>query len=76
MSEKNFPFNPFDDILPSDFNKLNKKNVTEDFVEENFKEFGWEVFTPFTDTGIDRIILKKICPNNHLEKKTYFKKQV
>jgi len=26
---------------------------------------GWDVYDPFTDTGIDRIISKKICPNGH-----------
>lgn len=60
-----FPVNPFEDIKPSDFNKLNKKHVTEDFVEENFKNFGWEVYKPFNDTGIDRIILKIVCPKGH-----------
>lgn len=60
-----FPINPFEDIKPSDFNKLNKKHVTEDFVEENFKNLGWEVYKPFNDTGIDRIIVKIVCPNGH-----------
>lgn len=60
-----FPMNPFEDIKPSDFNKLNKKHVTEDFVEENFKNFGWKVYKPFNDTGIDRIILKSVCPKGH-----------
>ncbi|MGC8483871.1 MAG: hypothetical protein ACP5OE_09550 [Thermodesulfobium sp.] len=60
-----FPKNPFEDILPSQFNKLNKKEVTEDFVAENFRILGWKVFKPFTDTGIDRIILKSICPHGH-----------
>lgn len=58
-----FPTNPFEDIKPSDFNKLNKKHVTEDFVEENFKRLNWEVLKPFNDTGIDRIIIKTVCPN-------------
>lgn len=60
-----FPKNPFEDVNPSDFNKLNKKEVTEDFVGENFRVLGWEVYKPFTDTGIDRIIVKCICPNGH-----------
>lgn len=60
-----FPDNPFEDVLPSQFNKLNKKEVTEDFVAENFKLLGWQVFKPFTDTGIDRIIVKYVCPNGH-----------
>jgi len=53
-----FPTNVFRDVLPSDFNKLNKKHVTEDFVAENFKLLGWSVYTPFNDTGIDLIIEK------------------
>lgn len=61
----NFPTNPFEDIKPSDFNKLNKKHVTEDFVEENLKNLNWDVFAPFNDTGIDRIIVKTVCPNGH-----------
>ncbi|RLE39508.1 hypothetical protein DRJ17_00990 [Candidatus Woesearchaeota archaeon] len=60
-----FPKNPFEDVNPSEFNKLNKKHVTEDFVEENLKRLGWEVFRPFNDTGIDRIIMKRVCPNGH-----------
>jgi len=62
-----FPENPFEDVDPSEFNKLNKKHVTEDFVEENFKRLGWEVFRPFNDTGIDRIITKRVCPKGHTE---------
>lgn len=65
-SEKyTFPINPFPDVMPSDFNKLNKKKVTEDFVSENLKTMGWDVYDPFTDTGIDRIISKKVCPKGH-----------
>ena len=62
---KIFPINPFPDVEPQDFNKLNKKKVTEDFVSENFKIMGWNVYEPFTDTGIDRIISKKVCPQGH-----------
>lgn len=60
-----FPINPFEDVKPQDFNKLNKKHVTEDFVEENFKYLGWETFKPFNDTGIDRIVIKNVCPKGH-----------
>lgn len=60
-----FPANPFEDIQPSDFNKLNKKHVTEDFVEENFKMLEWDVMKPFDDTGIDRIIIKTVCRKGH-----------
>ena len=60
-----FPKNPFEDVKPSEFNKLNKKHVTEDFVEENLKLLEWEVYKPFNDTGIDRIITKQVCPNGH-----------
>lgn len=65
MEEKIFPKNPFEDVNPREFNKLNKKHVTEDFVEENFKDLGWEVFKPFNDTGVDRIISKEVCPKGH-----------
>ena len=64
-SPKTFPTNPFPDVDPKDFNKLNKKRVTEDFVSENFELIGWKVFEPFTDTGIDRIINKKVCSSGH-----------
>ena len=60
-----FPRNPFEDITPSDFNKLNKKYVTEDFVEENLKDLNWDVFKPFNDTGVDRIITKVVCIKGH-----------
>ncbi len=60
-----FPKNPFEDVKPSDFNKLNKKEVTEDFVGENFRSLGWDVYKPFTDTGIDRIIVKTVCSDGH-----------
>jgi len=62
---KSFPINPFPDVKPNDFHKLNKKHVSEDYVGENFKLINWDVFAPFNDTGIDRIISKYICPNGH-----------
>lgn len=62
---KNFPVNVFRDIEPQDFNKFNKKEVTEDFVAENFKLIGWNVYKPFVDTGIDLIITKNVCPEGH-----------
>lgn len=64
-TDKIFPVNPFPDVEPTDFNKLNKKRVTEDWVSENFEAVGWKVFEPFTDSGIDRIITKRVCPNGH-----------
>ena len=60
-----FPSNPFPDVLPSDFHKLNKKHVSEDYVGENFRLINWEVYSPFNDTGIDRVISKDVCPNGH-----------
>lgn len=60
-----FPINPFEDVQPANFNKLNKKNVTEDFVEENFRKLKWDVLKPFNDTGIDRIAIKTVCPKGH-----------
>jgi hypothetical protein len=65
MKEKNFPINPFPDVDPKDFNKMNKKRVTEDYVSENLQKMGWITYEPFTDTGIDRIITKKVCPRGH-----------
>jgi len=64
-----FPFNPFEDVKPGDFHKYNKKHVTEDFVSENLKGYGWEVYTPFNDTGIDRIISKYVCPKCNTDTK-------
>jgi len=63
IMSKRFPLNPFEDVEPSAFNKYNKKHASEHFLDENFRKIGWEVFEPFTDTGIDRIIRKKVCPN-------------
>jgi len=60
-----FPIKVFDDIEGSDFEKHNKKQVTEDFVTENFKEIGWSVYRPASDTGIDLIAIKRMCPKNH-----------
>ena len=53
---KRFPSNPYEDVTPSEFNKSNKKHASEYFIAENFKSYGWFVYEPFTDTGIDRII--------------------
>jgi hypothetical protein len=60
-----FPVKIFDDIEGSDFEKHNKKQVTEDFVTENFKEIGWSVYRPASDTGIDLIAIKRMCPKGH-----------
>ena len=60
-----FPINPFEDVLPSDFGKLNKKHVSEDFVAENFARLKWDVLRPFNDTGIDIVIVKSVCKNGH-----------
>ncbi|TAE76026.1 MAG: hypothetical protein EAZ85_01100 [Bacteroidetes bacterium] len=62
-----FPKKIFEDIKSSDFQKHNKKQVTEDFVTENFKACFWNVYRPFNDTGIDLIATKKVCPNNHTQ---------
>ena len=64
---RKFPINPFPDVDPTDFTKLNKKRVTEDFVATNLESLGWRVYEPFTDTGIDRIIIKTLCSkdSNH-----------
>ncbi len=60
-----FPIDVFDDVRPKDFDKHNKKHVTEDYVSENFKICGWTVYRPFNDTGIDIVVSKKVCPNDH-----------
>ncbi|WP_414469267.1 hypothetical protein [Methanobacterium sp. ACI-7] len=65
LDNKGFPINPFPDVEPNEFHKLNKKEVTEDFVEENLRLMKWEVYHPFVDSGIDRIIMKNVCPNGH-----------
>jgi hypothetical protein len=65
LQKKMFPTNPFPDVDPRDFNKLNKERVTEDYVAENLVLCGWKVFEPFTDTGIDMIISKEVCPYGH-----------
>jgi len=61
VNNNKFPINPFIDVDPKVFHSRNKKNVTEDFVAENFKLINWKIFRPFNDTGIDLIISKKVC---------------
>jgi hypothetical protein len=58
-----FPVNVFEDVKGEYFSKHNKKNVTEDFVTENMKAMGWDVYRPFNDTGIDLIATKAVCKN-------------
>ncbi len=60
-----FPIKIFEDIKGTDFSKHNKKQVTEDYVAQNFYECGWSIYRPFNDTGIDIIAIKKVCPNGH-----------
>lgn len=62
---KEFPIDVFEDVKATEFEKHNKKHVTEDFVTENLKEIGWRVYRPFNDTGIDLIATKLVCPNGH-----------
>ena len=57
---KEFPINVFPDVKRNEFKKFTKKNVTEDYIKENLKNFGWECYKPFTDTGLDLIITKKV----------------
>jgi hypothetical protein len=56
------PVDVFEDVKGSDFSKHNKKNVSEDYVSENLKEYGWKIYRPFNDTGIDLIAIKNVCP--------------
>ncbi|MDW8437329.1 MAG: hypothetical protein RMM16_04720 [Chloroherpetonaceae bacterium] len=65
--EKKFPVQVFEDISAADFEKHNKKQVTEDFVAQNFIYYGWFVSRPFNDTGVDILAIKKVCPDNHTE---------
>lgn len=60
MTIKKFPENIFSIVNPEDFDKNTKKKFSEDYVEENFRAQGWNVYEPFVDKGYDRIITKKI----------------
>ncbi len=62
---KNFPQNPYPIVNPKDYYKFDKVNFSEDYVGENFKKMGWNVYTPFQDKGIDRIVSKYVCPEKH-----------
>lgn len=57
---KKFPVSIFPDINEQSFQKYQKKNISEDFVAENFEYQGWNVYVPFVDTGIDLIATKEI----------------
>lgn len=59
-----FPTNPFPIVKPSDFDKNTKKKFSEDYVEENFRLNGWNVYEPFVDKGYDRVITKKVNGRN------------
>lgn len=65
----NFPKLVFEDIKMTDFGTHNKKQVSEDFVAENFKELGFYTFRPHSDTGIDLIVEGYVCKNCHQPKK-------
>lgn len=67
LDVKLFPINVFEDIKPIAFQKHNKKHVSEDFVAENFKRVGWDIYRPFVDTGIDLIASRLICLDNHIK---------
>jgi len=67
MKVKPFPIQVFEDIKKEDFKKHNKKNESEAYVVENFKELGWRIYRPFNDTGIDFIASKLVCPNGHTQ---------
>ncbi len=60
MSNKKFPIQIFPDINEDAFDKFQKKNVSEDYVAENLEYVGWQVYTPFVDTGMDLIATKVI----------------
>ena len=62
---EDFPKHVFEDIRGSDFEKYNKKGVSEDFVTENFKDVGWYCYRPVDDTGIDLVARKNVCPCYH-----------
>jgi len=62
-----FPTNPFKIVGPQDYYKYEKTKFSEDYVGENFKSVGWNVYQPFRDKGIDLIISKYICPKGHTD---------
>ncbi len=64
-----FPKFVFDDVKMTDFGTHNKKQVSEDFIAENFKELGFYTFRPHSDTGIDLIIEGYVCKNCYHPKK-------
>ena len=60
MTIKKFPENIFPIVEAEDFDKNTKTKFSEDFVEENFRSQGWNVYEPFVDKGYDRVITKEI----------------
>jgi len=61
MAQNKFPSNLYPLVKPEDYFKFYKVNFSEDFVGENFREMGWDVYTPIQDKGIDRIAVKYVC---------------
>lgn len=69
-NNQTFPINLFPDIENEDkyFPKYTKVNVSEDYIAENFKQKGWDVYTPYADTGIDLVITKYIENDKGIKK--------
>lgn len=60
-----FPNNVYPLVDPKHYFKFYKVNFSEDYVGENFRQMGWDVYAPIQDKGIDRIIVKYVCPKGH-----------
>jgi hypothetical protein len=60
-----FPNNVYPLVNPKDYFKFYKVNFSEDYVGENFRQMGWDVYAPIQDKGIDRIVVKYVCPEGH-----------
>lgn len=56
----NFPIDPFPIVDPEDFDKNTKKKYTEDYIDENLRSQGWNLYEPYVDKGYDRIAVKNI----------------
>jgi hypothetical protein len=65
MKKLKFPSNPFSIVNPKDFWKSFKKKFSEDYVQINFHNAGWNVYEPFQDIGTDRVASRFVCNDCH-----------
>lgn len=61
MKNFKFPINPFSIVNAKDFWKSFKKKFSEDYVQINFHNAGWNVYEPFQDIGTDRVASRFVC---------------